>query len=94
MNPTEENVEIAAQILESIIDFVSGKNKSCSTVMADYRTNATSLAVFSTILESVFQVIATLTENEESCEIYKRLKNGFILAKSAKRSVASKYLKF
>ncbi|CBY21399.1 unnamed protein product [Oikopleura dioica] len=66
VKPTEENVDIAAQILESIIDFVSGKNKSCSTVIADYRTNATSLAVFSSILESVFQVIATLTENEQS----------------------------
>ncbi|CAG5105641.1 Oidioi.mRNA.OKI2018_I69.chr1.g2315.t1.cds [Oikopleura dioica] len=68
VKPTEENVEISAQILETIIDFVSGKNKSCSTVMADYRTNPTSLAVFSSILESIFQVIATLTENEALCE--------------------------
>lgn len=68
MSPTDKNVELASQILESLIDLVSGRSKAMSSVQSDYRVNPESLRIFSYVLEAVFQTISQLTINTNEVE--------------------------
>ena len=55
-HPTESQIALASLSLESLTDFVAAPH-------FNYRTNESSLRIFSTVMESVFGIVARLTQN-------------------------------